>query len=143
MLSESGIYAIRACEFLAQKEDDTVYPTRNISNELDLSNEYLVKILQKMKEAGIIRSQKGATGGVQLNMPPDKITLYQIIKASNPSFLDHLDPSEIESLKKKHKKLYLILNRHVDDVQKFLKQTTLKMFSDYRSGGKSALPQNP
>ncbi len=135
MLAESGIYAIRACEILAQLDDNSVFPTRKISEELDLSNQYLVKVLQKLKQAGIVKSQKGAGGGVQLNIDPGKIKLYQIVEASNPSFLDHLDPSGIEDLKDKHNKLYLILNRHMVDVQKFLKETTLKNFIDYRSGG--------
>jgi len=134
MLSESGIYAIRACEFLAQLDDDTVFPTRKISSELGLSNEYLVKILQNLKEEGIIRSKKGAAGGVQLNRNSRDITLYEIIKATNPSFLDHLNPSEIEELKKKYKALHLSLNQQMDDIQEFLKKTTLKKFSDYRSG---------
>jgi len=134
MLSESGIYAIRACEYLAQLDSDTVFPTRKISSELGLSNEYLVKILQKLKEEGIIRSKKGAAGGVQLNRDARDITLYEIIKATNPSFLDHLDPSEIEELKMKYEKLHLSLNQQMDNIQDFLNKTTLKHFSDYRSG---------
>jgi Rrf2 family protein len=134
MLSESGIYAIRACEFLAQLDDDTVFPTRKISGELGLSNEYLVKVLQNLKEEGIIRSKKGAAGGVQLNRNSRDITLYEIIKATNPSFLDHLIPSEIDDLKLKYKQLHLSLNQQMDDIQDFLNKTTLKQFSDYRSG---------
>ena len=134
MLSESGIYAIRACEILAQLEDHPVVPTRQISRELDLSNEYLVKILQKLKQAGIIRSQKGAGGGVQLAMDAGDITLYQIIKAANPSFLDHLNPSEIEALKIKHENLYQLLDRQIGDIQQFIKTTTLKNFTDFRAG---------
>jgi Rrf2 family protein len=134
MLSESGIYAIRACEYLAQLDIDTVFPTRKISSELGLSNEYLVKILQKLKEEGIIRSKKGAAGGVQLNKNSRDITLYEIVRATNPSFLDHLNPSEIEELKIKHKKLYLSLNQQMDNIQDFLNKTTLRQFSDYRSG---------
>lgn len=134
MLSESGIYAIRACEYLAQLDIDTVFPTRKISSELGLSNEYLVKILQKLKEEGIIRSKKGAAGGVQLNKNSRDITLYEIVRATNPSFLDHLNPSEIKELNIKHKKLYLSLNQQMDNIQDFLNKTTLRQFSDYRSG---------
>ncbi len=137
MLSESGIYAIRACEILAQLDDHSVVPTREISSELDLSNEYLVKILQKLKKAGIIRSQKGAGGGVQLNMDAGDVTLHQIIKATNPSFLDHLNPSDIEALKVKHENLYQMLDRQIVDIQQFLKTTTLKYFTDFRSGNQA------
>ncbi|MFO7799936.1 MAG: Rrf2 family transcriptional regulator, partial [Rhodohalobacter sp.] len=113
---------------------DTVFPTRKISSELGLSNEYLVKILQKLKEEGIIRSKKGATGGVQLNRNPRDITLYEIIKATNPSFLDHSGPFEIAELKNKHRKLHLSLNQQMAGIQEFLNKTTLKHFSEYRSG---------
>ena len=135
MLAESGIYAIRACEFLALYNKEDFCITRNLSRELELSNEYLVKILQKLKKAGIIRSQKGATGGVQLNRDAQEITLFQIIEASNPSFLESLSATGIKELKQKHEMLYHQIDQHLGNVQNFLHTTTLKTFTEYRSGG--------
>ncbi|WP_069131224.1 RrF2 family transcriptional regulator [Rhodohalobacter halophilus] len=143
MLAESGIYAIKACEYLANIGEDEVCPTRKISHQLGLSNEYLVKVFQKLKKNGIIRSQKGAAGGVQLNMNAASITLYRIIKATNPSYLEIINPVDIHVLKNRHDKLYTSLITHVHDVQNFLKNTTLKEFADSRSGGLPITTKNP
>lgn len=81
LLSKSCVYGIRAVIFLALKENSSVVSIREISSELNISFHFLTKVLQKLTEAGLVVSQRGASGGVRLTRSADNITLMEIIVA--------------------------------------------------------------
>jgi Rrf2 family protein len=134
MISESGIYGILACEFLATRTEKSHWPTKTISLDLDMSNEYLIKILQKLSQAGITESQKGKNGGVKLAVDPAEITLFEILRVTNPSYIDHC--KEKLPLSANLKKVGLF--SELQDLQKktysFLRNTTLQEFAESRQG---------
>ena len=41
---------------------------------------YLVQILSELRNVGLITSRRGKQGGYALARPPDRITLYDIVK---------------------------------------------------------------
>jgi Rrf2 family protein len=43
--------------------------------------QYLVQILLQLKQAGLVRSTRGASGGYQLARPPERISLADICEA--------------------------------------------------------------
>ena len=49
---------------------------------------YLVQILSELRNGGLITSRRGKQGGYTLARPPDKITLYDIVKLIEG---DHLE----------------------------------------------------
>jgi Rrf2 family protein len=49
---------------------------------------YLVQILSELRNGGLITSRRGKQGGYVLARPPDKITLYDIVKLIEG---DHLE----------------------------------------------------
>ena len=51
---------------------------------------YLVQILSELRNGGLITSRRGKRGGYTLARPPDKITLYDIVKLIEG---DHLELS--------------------------------------------------
>lgn len=50
-----------------------------IAAELGVPPNYLGKILQRLGRAGIVRSRRGRRGGFAIRLPPEQITIAQII----------------------------------------------------------------
>jgi Rrf2 family protein len=52
-----------------------------ISSRQDISYKYLEQIVKKLREAGLVRSIRGARGGYVLARPPAEITMSHIVTA--------------------------------------------------------------
>jgi Rrf2 family protein len=133
MLSNSGKYGIRACEYLALQSGDIPVSTKKISRELDMPNEYLVKVLQKLKKAGLVRSKRGSNGGVLLARPASEIFLIDIIQASNPSFIAMYTDKGKPDTKLEQSALFKDLEYLSDITFKFIEESSLSDFSKNRS----------
>lgn len=60
---------------------------------------YLAKIVPHLARAGLVRTTLGAAGGIALNVPPDQISLLQVIEAiDGPLALNccSVEPAECE-----------------------------------------------
>ena len=79
--SRSAEYAIRAFVHLADVEEGKYAMVKNIAAEGDIPAHFLAKILQQLARKGFLRSSKGPTGGFALRMPPEEISMLQIIDA--------------------------------------------------------------
>ncbi len=49
---------------------------------------YLVQILSELRNGGLITSRRGKRGGYVLSRPPEKITLYDIVKLIEGDLLE-------------------------------------------------------
>ncbi len=49
---------------------------------------YLVQILSELRNGGLITSRRGKQGGYVLSRPPEKITLYDIVKLIEGDLLE-------------------------------------------------------
>lgn len=80
-LTNTCTYAIRAALHVAasQPSDGAFVSTRRIAEELDVPFAFLTKVLQGLTQAGILLSQRGATGGVALARPAAGISLMDIV----------------------------------------------------------------
>ncbi|MCI0377522.1 MAG: Rrf2 family transcriptional regulator [Gemmataceae bacterium] len=56
---------------------------KTIAETHGLSQRFLVQILMQLKSAGLVETTRGATGGYYLVVPPEQITLAQIIQAAD------------------------------------------------------------
>lgn len=75
---------MRALAYLAEKK--TPVSVREISEQEDLPLEYLEKILQTLRKANIVSSQRGVSGGYTLAYPAEEITLHDIFSELEGSF---------------------------------------------------------
>ena len=64
-----------------------------IAERQDISQKYLEQILTHLKQAGLIRAQKGLRGGYTLSRPADQIRLLDIFNALDNSILEETDPA--------------------------------------------------
>lgn len=71
-------YAIRILIYLSGKHGNVV--TKEMASALGISEYYLPKITQRLRNAGIIASSAGTTGGFLLLREPQHITLFDVMK---------------------------------------------------------------
>jgi Rrf2 family transcriptional regulator, iron-sulfur cluster assembly transcription factor len=79
--SRSSEYAIRAFVHLASVQDGKYAMVKQIAEQEEVPAHFLAKILQQLARKGLLRSSKGPTGGFSLRIPPDEISLMQIVDA--------------------------------------------------------------
>ena len=80
-ISRSTGYALLAVGYIAKHKDKGIILSQSISKEYGIPLEYLLKILQQMVRANVLRSKRGPRGGFSLARPTKKITMLQIIEA--------------------------------------------------------------
>jgi Rrf2 family protein len=76
-------YAVRAAVVLAGASERGVAPLKGeeIANAQQIPVKYLENILSELRQAGIVRSQRGADGGYWLAKPASEVSLAEIIRA--------------------------------------------------------------
>ena len=81
MISKTCTYAIRALIYLAKGDSNSFVSIRELSSKLDISFHFLAKILQALAQKEILLSEKGPKGGLKLLIPPEQLTIKEIIIA--------------------------------------------------------------
>ena len=76
-------YAVRAAILLAESADQDAGPLKGeqIANAQNIPVKYLENILSELRQAGIVRSQRGADGGYWLGRPATDVSVADIIRA--------------------------------------------------------------
>jgi Rrf2 family protein len=76
-------YAVRAAVLLTSAAQREAGPLKGeqIANAQRIPVKYLENILSELRQAGIVRSQRGADGGYWLGKPATDVTLADIIRA--------------------------------------------------------------
>lgn len=80
-LTRKGDYAVRVMLELGKHPFGEVIQTRVISRAQGIPESFLSKIIQSLARASLILTARGVQGGVQLALPPERITLRQVVEA--------------------------------------------------------------
>jgi Rrf2 family transcriptional regulator, iron-sulfur cluster assembly transcription factor len=80
-LTMSREYAVRAMIHLAGLPEGSVVQISEISTAWDIPETFLRKIVAQLAKAGLITSQRGQGGGIQLAMPAEVLTVLDVIEA--------------------------------------------------------------
>ncbi len=78
-LSTRARYATRAMLELAASYGEGPLQLKEIAKKQQISPKYLEQVLIDLRKAGYIHTQKGNRGGYMLAVPPQEITLYDVI----------------------------------------------------------------
>ncbi len=70
-------YAVRCMMFLA--ETGRVTSAAEIGENMHVSKNFVVGIMKKLREAGLVDAVRGTAGGFYLAKPAEEITLYDIL----------------------------------------------------------------
>lgn len=66
--------------------------TRQIAQGTRTPLDYQSKVLQLLAKSGITRSQRGIGGGIRLDVPPDTLTVLDVVDAVDPIQRIHTCP---------------------------------------------------
>jgi Rrf2 family protein len=80
VISQSGLYAIRAAAALARLPDGKRAGARQLADDAGVPASYLIKVLQALVQAGLVASQKGPGGGFRLARHPQEVTLWEVLE---------------------------------------------------------------
>ena len=78
-ISNKSRYGIAALLYLAEFYKTGLLSMKDIALHCDIPHEFLKQIFNQLGKAGIIKSTRGKKGGYELAMPPDQITVLQIV----------------------------------------------------------------
>ncbi len=81
-LSTKARYALRAMVEIASHEGRGPVQLREIAKAQDLSPKYLEQLTISLRNAGLIRSERGPNGGYWLAMPAQQITALDVVRAA-------------------------------------------------------------
>lgn len=86
-LTTKSRYGLRALFDIAYNCGTAPAQIQDISRRQDISPRYLEQIFQNLKRAGILKSKRGPQGGYYLARTPDKITVLEILNATEQDVL--------------------------------------------------------
>jgi Rrf2 family protein len=81
LVSRGADYAIRAMLDVARLPEDKRTVTEQIAMRQEIPVAFLSKVIAQLTQAGLMRTYRGAAGGVHLGRPAEEINLRQIVEA--------------------------------------------------------------
>lgn len=78
--SEAANLAVHACALIRSQGSGGRMTHRTVAEALSVSESHLGKVMQKLVRCGILTSERGAAGGFSLAVPPERLTLLDIIR---------------------------------------------------------------
>lgn len=89
-------YALRAMAQIAADGGDEPVKAEEVATAQDIPLKYLLGILNELKRARLLRSQRGTQGGFSLTRPATEIALADVIRALDGPLADVHDESLTE-----------------------------------------------
>ena len=86
MVSTRGRYAIRVLIDLAQNDNGTYIPLKDIAERQEISKKYLEIIVKDLVKNGLISGVSGKGGGYRLNKAPEEYNIGAILELMEGPF---------------------------------------------------------
>ena len=86
-VSSRGQYGVRALAYLATRYGEGPINVRTVAQAEHLPAKYLEQLLAKLRRGGLVRSSRGARGGVTLARDPQTISVRQVVSLLEGSLL--------------------------------------------------------
>jgi Rrf2 family protein len=100
IINNSVRYGLMAVGYTAAHSQDGLIMAEKIAKEYRIPKEFLLKIMQNLAKAGVLKSKRGRNGGFVLGREPDQITLFDIFEVidKSPNRVQFLDKPTKEKL---------------------------------------------
>jgi len=79
-VSDAASLALHATAFLAARPGRPV-PAKDMAAAFDASEAHLLKVLQRLAKAGLVKATRGPAGGFELAKAAKKVTLKEVYEA--------------------------------------------------------------
>lgn len=80
-LSDAVAIGLHAAIFLASNREEVPVTAKKIAGHFKVSESHLIKVMQTMQRAGLIRSTRGPGGGYRLARQGSEIRLIDLVEA--------------------------------------------------------------
>lgn len=124
-ISTKGKYGLTIMIALAKKHGEGPTSLKSIARDHDLSEHYLEQLASPLRNAGLIKSIRGAYGGYVLAKQPDRITSGDIIRVLEGPI------TPVEGIEDEEPAKQALWMRVRDAVKDVLDTTTLDDLSHY------------
>ncbi|MEK5106684.1 Rrf2 family transcriptional regulator [Cytobacillus sp. FSL K6-0129] len=130
-ISTKGRYGLTIMIELAKKYGEGPVSLKTIAQANDLSEHYLEQLIAPLRNAGFVKSIRGAYGGYILGDEPSKITSGDIIRVLEGP----ISPVEgIENEEPAKRELWMRIR---DAVKEVLDNTTIEDLANHKDNGES------
>ncbi len=118
LFSQTAEYALRAVVCLAA-DPDRAMTTAELARTTRVPANYLSKLMQTLRRAGLVDAQRGVGGGFTLTRTPAEISVLDVIQVVDP--IERIDtcPLGIES----HGRVLCPMHRKLDDALAHIQHT--------------------
>jgi len=124
-VSRSTGYAVLAVGFIAKNQGKGVVLSQSVSKKYDIPLEYLLKILQQLVRANVLRSKRGPRGGFSLARPTNKINMLEIIEAVDGPISGELNLREQAGTETFAKKADMVYEKAIKSAKSVFEKTKL------------------
>ncbi len=124
-ISRSTGYALLAVGYVAKHEKEGIILSQSIAKEYGIPLEYLLKILQQLVRANVLRSKRGPRGGFSLARPATKINLLEVIEAVEGPMVSQLNISTHAPREKFRSKAEQVYEKAINQSKAVFKKTKL------------------
>jgi len=128
-ISTKGRYGLTIMMALAKNEGEGPVSLKSIAKEYNLSEHYLEQLISPLRNAGLVKSIRGAYGGYMLAKKPNEITAGDVIRVLEGP----IRPVEVLEDEEPAKRDLWIKIR--DAVKEVLDNTTIEYLANYEGEG--------
>jgi Rrf2 family protein len=102
--SQRTEYALRALLELGARDGTDPVPCRQIAEAQKIPERFCEQVLADLRKAELITSQRGAAGGVRLNLDPESLTVSEVVEVMEGPVVTQacLDPFDDEARSQAH-----------------------------------------
>ena len=79
-ITTKGRYAIRVLIDLAENDNGSYIPMKDVASRQEISLKYLERIVPTLKKAGLIEGMHGKGGGYKLTRKPEEYSVGEILR---------------------------------------------------------------
>ena len=124
-ITRSTAYALLAVGYVAKNQDEGLVRSENIAKQYEIPLEYLLKILQQLVRAKVLRSKRGPQGGFWLARPTNKISMLEIVEAVDGALTGELNLAKQARNNKYGVQVQQTYNKAISGARNVLLKTTL------------------
>ena len=74
-------YGLRALLHMAAEGDGQAFTAEELAEAADTSTDFMHKIMRSLRDAGIVSSKPGPSGGFQFQQAPAEVSVFEVVNA--------------------------------------------------------------